>query len=194
MIISRKNRNAKSAGFAEGLQHSNARVMNGTKERILRCWRGEEGSTVAEMAMVLPIMLAVLTGVFSFGVGLNQYLVLTNAVNTGARAFAMSAPANQGTSMMDSGDPCKYAAQTIQASAGNLNSSNITYTITYTVNSTQVATTYTGTGSTLPTCSGLIMNQQDLVQIKAVYPITPAMYGWANRSLSLTALSTEMVQ
>ena len=50
-----------------------------------RCCRGEEGSTIAEMALVLPIMLAVLTGVFSFGVALNQYLVLTNAVNNASQ-------------------------------------------------------------------------------------------------------------
>lgn len=149
---------------------------------------------MAEMALVLPILLGVLTGIFSFGVGLNQYMVLTNAVNNGARAFAMSAPASQGTSIMDGGDPCKYAAQTVQASAGNLSSSNITYTITYTVNSTSAVTTYTGTGASLPTCAGLVMNQMDIVQVKAVYPITPALYGWANKSLSLTALSTEMVQ
>ena len=150
---------------------------------------------MAEMALVLPILLGVLTGIFSFGVGLNQYMVLTDAVNSGARAFAMSAPANDGgTSIMDSGDPCKYAAQTVQASAGNLSSSNITYTITYTVNSTSAVTTYTGTGSSLPSCAALAMHQLDIVQVKAVYPITPALYGWANKSLSLTALSTEMVQ
>lgn len=183
------------AGFRNRLERSMERARVRTTAGMRRCCRGEEGSTVAEMALVLPILLGVLTGIFSFGVGLNQYMVLTNAVNNGARAFAMSAPANDGgTSIMDSGDPCKYAAQTVQASAGNLSSSNITYTITYTVNSTSAVTTYTGTGSSLPSCAALAMHQLDFVQVKAVYPITPALYGWANRSLSLTALSTEMVQ
>jgi hypothetical protein len=34
----------------------------------------------------------------------------------------------------------------------------------------------------------------DIVQVQAVYPVTPALYGWTSRSLSLTATSTEMVQ
>lgn len=170
------------------------------KERILRCCRQEEGSTIAEMAMVLPIMLAVLTGIFSFGVGLNQYLVLTNAVNNGARAFAMSAPSqDNNVSIMDSGDPCLYAASMITTSASNLNTANITYTISYTTylgvyTSSGTTTTYTGTGSSPPSCSGLKMYQQDYVVVKAVYPISPSVYGWASKSLNLTATSAEMVQ
>lgn len=195
MKIGNEHRDGEFAGYAERLLGSTKRVTMSLTERIGRCCRGEEGSTIAEMAMVLPVMLAVLTGVFSFGVALNQYLVLTNAVNNGARAFAMSAPAQDGgTSIMDSGDPCKYAAETVEAATANLNTSTISYTITYTLNSSGVATTYTGSGSSKPTCSGLAMHQMDIVQVQAVYPVTPALYGWTSRSLSLTATSTEMVQ
>ena len=152
------------------------------------------------MALVLPILLAVLTGIFSFGIALNQYLVLTNAVNNGARAFAMSAPATDGNgSIMNSGDPCKYAATMITNAASNLNSANITYTISYTsylgnTSSSGTTTTYTGTGSSQPSCSGLKMYQYDVVGIKAVYPVSPSVYGWASKSLNLTAQSAEMVQ
>ena len=100
---------------------------------------------------------------------------------------------------MNSGDPCKYAAQTIQASATNMNTANITYTITYSsyggdTTTTPTNTPYTGTGASLPSCSGLKMYQYDYVTVKAVYPVTPVMYGWASRSLSLTAQSSEMIQ
>ena len=162
--------------------------------RIARCGRGEDGSTLVEMALVLPILLVVLTGVFSFGVALNQYLVLTNAVNNGARAFAMSAPYNSGYSMVSGADPCKYAAQTIQASAGTLDSSKLTYTITYTVNSSSTTTTYTGNGSSLPSCYHLTMTGMDMVIIKAQYPVTPVLFGWASQALSLTSSSAELVQ
>ena len=64
----------------------------GLRPRFGRLSRGEAGSTVAETALVLPVLLVVLTGIFSFGIILNQYLVLTNAVNGGARGFAASAP------------------------------------------------------------------------------------------------------
>src|ERR1039458_6487808 len=95
MTTSRTSRRA-VAGFRDRLQRSMERARARTTARIECCCRGEEGSTVAEMALVLPILLAVLTGIFSFGIALNQYLVLTNAVNNGARAFAMSAPATDG--------------------------------------------------------------------------------------------------
>lgn len=167
--------------------------------RARRCCRGEEGSTLVEMAFVLPIMLVILTGVFSFGIILNQYLVLTNAVNNGARAFAMSAGQDKSPSIMDNGDPCKYAASTIQAGSSNLTASNLSYTITYTsyagnTSSSGTVTTYTGTGTTSPTCSGLVMWGYDVVQIKAVYPVTPLLFGRSSSALNLTATSTELVQ
>jgi Flp pilus assembly protein TadG len=167
----------------------------GLGARFGRLRRGEAGSTVAETALVLPVLLVVLTGIFSFGIILNQYLVLTNAVNGGARGFAASAPGTDGgTSLEDSGDPCEYAATTIQNSASNLTASNLSYTITYTVAKTSAVTKYTGTGSSSPSCSGLAMTQGDSVEIQAVYPVTPVMYGWTNKSFSLTAQSTELVQ
>jgi Flp pilus assembly protein TadG len=155
---------------------------------------GEDGSTVVETAIVLPILLVVLTGIFSFGIILNQYLVLTNAINGGARAFAMSEQPSTNESMMASADPCAGTATIIQQSASNLSASNLSYTITYTVNKTGTATPYRGTGTSPPSCAGLVMNQYDTVQVQAVYPVTPVMYGWASKTLSLTAQSTELVQ
>ncbi len=170
-------------------------VIPGSAAREGGLSRGEAGSTVAETALVLPVLLVVLTGIFSFGIILNQYLVLTNAVNGGARGFAASAPGTDGgVSLMDSGDPCEYAASTIQSSASNLNASNLSYTITYTVAKTSASTKYTGTGTSSPSCSGLAMTQGDSVQIQAVYPVTPVMFGWSSKTYSLTAQSTELVQ
>src|SRR6202034_4931888 len=98
----------------------------------------------------------------------NQYLVLTNAVNNGARAFAMSAGAQNGNySIMDSGDPCKYAASVIQSSATSLTATNLSYTISYTTYTTGAVTNYTGTGASAPSCNDLPMSQYDIVQVKA---------------------------
>jgi len=145
--------------------------------------------------MVLPVLLVVLTGIFSFGIALNQYLVLTNAVNAGARAFALSAGgAANSTSTATNADPCAWAATTIQGSAPSLSSSNLQYTIKYTVNSTGASTTYTGTGSSSPSCAGIAMNPNDIVSVTAVYPVTAALYGTAGKSLNLTAQDVELVQ
>src|SRR5579875_1955421 len=62
--------------------------------RRQRLWRrmlaDERGQNLVEFALVLPALLAVLTGIFSFGVIFNQYEILTNAASSGARAAAMS--------------------------------------------------------------------------------------------------------
>jgi Flp pilus assembly protein TadG len=207
MTTSRASRRA-DAGFPDRLEASLKQARARTAARIASCCRGEEGSTIAEMALVLPILLAVLTGIFSFGIALNQYLVLTNAVNNGARAFAMSAPSQDaGTSFL--GDPCWAAANAINNSVSNMNASSIQYTITYTSfsgiqtditsNTPTSITTKTGNGSGtngagFPSCSTLKMYQYDYVTVQAVYPIFPSLYGWTRSGLNLTAQSTEMVQ
>jgi Flp pilus assembly protein TadG len=194
------NGHERDRSAANGVRACMRRAAMRIAVQLSGCCHGDEGSTLIEMALVLPVLLVVLTGIFSFGIELNQYLVLTNAVNNGARAFAMSAPAtNDNVSIEDSGDPCKFAAQTVQNAAGTLTTSSLTYTINYTTylgstTSSGTTTTYTGTGSSLPSCAGLKMYQMDVVQIQAVYPVSPVLYGWAAKTLSLTAQSSEMVQ
>ncbi|MGH7551129.1 MAG: TadE/TadG family type IV pilus assembly protein [Gemmatimonadota bacterium] len=45
----------------------------------------DSGQSVAEFAIVLPILLALLVGIFEFGVAWNRKQVLTNAAREGAR-------------------------------------------------------------------------------------------------------------
>lgn len=180
--VARRNRTVLRAGVGA---RKIARHLSGGSQ-------GEEGSTIAEMALVMPVMLVVLTGIFSFGIVMNQYLVLTNAVNAGARAFALSR--GSGTSSTASNaDPCTLAVTTIQASATNLNSANLTYTIVYTVTSTGAQTTYATNGSTAPSCASLVMTSSDIVSVKAVYPVNAVMYG-VSKTMGLTAQSAELVQ
>lgn len=155
---------------------------------------GEEGSTLVEMAFVLPILLVVLTGIFSFGIALNQDMVLTNAVNAGARAFALSRSGN--VSSAPSVDPCLYAVTTAVSAASTLKASNMSFTFVYTPsgsgNTGGSATTYTATGSSSSGCPSLAMYAGDIVQVQATYPVTPTMFGWS-RTLNLTGTSTELV-
>lgn len=148
---------------------------------------------MVEFALVLPPLLIVLTGIFSFGIILNQYEVLTNAVGSGARAFALSAGgASNSTSTAANADPCAYAATVIQGSAPNLTAASINYTITYTT-AGGTSTTYTGSGTTAPSCASLTMNFDDSVTVKATYPAVPAVFGM-NQSLTMTAQAQELVQ
>jgi Flp pilus assembly protein TadG len=47
--------------------------------------RAEAGQSLAEFALVLPILLALVIGIFEFGRAWNVYQVLTNATREGAR-------------------------------------------------------------------------------------------------------------
>lgn len=47
---------------------------------------GRRGTAVVEFAVMAPVLFMVLFGVIEFGLALNQYLTLTNAVPAGAGA------------------------------------------------------------------------------------------------------------
>ena len=52
----------------------------------------ESGQSLLEFAIVLPILLALLVGIFEFGVAWNRKQVLTNAAREGARRAVLPAP------------------------------------------------------------------------------------------------------
>lgn len=154
--------------------------------------RGENGQTLVEFAMVLPVLLIVLTGIFSFGIIFNQYEILTNAVSSGARVAAMSESGGKAvdpTGVYNS-DPCGIADEGVIASIPTLKWSNVTLTVTYIV----VGNT-TGTSYKYPTtCSGQAMQQGDTIKIVATYSVTPVMMNWTSGAIQLTAQANEFVQ
>ena len=48
-------------------------------------WSGESGAELIEFALVLPLLLLVLLGIFDFGFLFQRYEVVTNAAREGAR-------------------------------------------------------------------------------------------------------------
>ena len=52
--------------------------------------KNDEGVSAIEFAIISPVMLTIVTGIFQFGVAMNQYLNLTNAVAQGALTLALS--------------------------------------------------------------------------------------------------------
>lgn len=191
VVCSRQSRDESGAGL-----HGIARYRLALRCAWLRSEIGrEDGQSLVEFGIVVPLLLLVLTGIFSFGIIFNQYQILTNATNSAARAFALSAGgAANSTSTAPSADPCAYVATIVQSDVPGMNTANLNYTIVYTVNSTSTATTYTGTGSTAPTCANLVMNQSDTVQVTVTYPVSALLYSWTSKSYTLTATSTEFVQ
>jgi Flp pilus assembly protein TadG len=136
-----------------------------------------EGGALIEFAMVLPFMMILITGMSAFGLMLNNYLSLTNAVDIGARYLALLP--GQST------DPCSDTAKAVYSAAPFLIQSNMTFTFVINGN------TYTKT-----TCAAgaanLVAGQNASVTV--TYPFTITMFGWKPSSLNLIASTTELMQ
>ncbi len=81
---------------------------------------GERGQSMAELAIVLPVLLGLVIAIFEIGRAWNVRQVLTNATREGARVAVVTSTTNQST-----------VTNTIDAylSADNLNPASATITI-----------------------------------------------------------------
>jgi Flp pilus assembly protein TadG len=59
--------------------------------------RDEQGQTMTEFALVLPVLALLLFGVMQFGILFNNYVTLTDGVRAGARKAAVSRQASNPT-------------------------------------------------------------------------------------------------
>ena len=72
----------------------------------------ERGQTLAEFAVMLPVLCLILFGIIQFGVVFHDYLTVTDASRVGARRAAVSRLVP---------DPAAAAETAARNSAGNLN-------------------------------------------------------------------------
>jgi Flp pilus assembly protein TadG len=54
-----------------------------------RSWRDERGAELIEFALVTPLLLLIMCGIFDYGFLFQRYEVLTNAAREGARLAAL---------------------------------------------------------------------------------------------------------
>jgi len=112
----------------------------------------EVGSQLFEFAMVLPLLAVLLVGIIKGGILFYDYVVLADAVATGARMLATNRA---------SGNACTLGETALKNAAYNLNQSLITIQ----------PETFTGTGGS--TCTALQPN--DAVTMSATYPCDMAI-------------------
>lgn len=142
----------------------------------------EFGGALVEMALALPIMLMMLTGIFTFATALYQKLQLAEALSSGGRVLA----ADRGDV-----DPCKTATSAIVSAAPGLSATNITLTYTIGGNNYGSGTTSCpGAGNT----ANAEMTAGGTAQIQATYPCALSVYGMQFTSCSLGTEITENVQ
>lgn len=75
-----------------------------------------KGQSLVETALVLPVLLIILTGIFDFGMLFNNYLMVSNASREGARTAVVGATDTEITTAVDT-------------VAGSLDSTRLTITI-----------------------------------------------------------------
>jgi Flp pilus assembly protein TadG len=97
---------------------SAAREMTRPINSLVRCRRGV---VALEFVLVAPVLLLLLFGILYLGIALNNSLVLTAAAAQGAQTLSFG----RGTS-----SPYSTAATAINSAAANLNTSQITRTVT----------------------------------------------------------------
>src|SRR5437588_12263691 len=81
----------------------------------------ERGQAMTEMALVLPILMALLIAIFEFGIVLNYHITLTDAARAGARKAAVARFA---------GDAGASAQAAVRTAADNLDQSKLGVTVT----------------------------------------------------------------
>lgn len=139
----------------------------------------ETGSSLVELAVCIPILLMIVTGMMSFGIALNNYVMLTNAVEIGGRQLAILR--GQTT------DPCSTVSSTISSASPLLTSANLTYN--FTINGTAYS------NKTTCTAGAALLQQGTAASVQVTYPCSLLIYGKnLAPSCTLTAQTTELVQ
>ena len=138
--------------------------------------KNSEGVSAIEFAIISPVLLMIVTGIFQFSVAMNQYMSLTNAVAQGALTLALS----RGTAT-----PYGSTTTAIGAAAPGLASAQTTITVKI-----------NGTACTSDaTCLPLMVAGQSAV-VKATYPcnLTVMGHNYAPNGCNLSAQTAQMIQ
>lgn len=87
----------------------------------MRRLRRDSGQSLVEFAITLPILLALLVGIFEFGIAWNRKQVLTNAAREGCRLAVLPSTASE--------DPVNTVIDNYLTSAG-INPASVNRTLT----------------------------------------------------------------
>jgi Flp pilus assembly protein TadG len=139
---------------------------------------GEDGQALIELAVVIPVLLLIATGIGAFGIAMVNYLRLVDAVNEGARQMVII--------RSQTSDPCATLSGVVTNAAPSLTAANLSFT--FVLN----GTTYTG-----KTCSAGAANlvQGASGKIAATYPCSIAVYKSSFApGCTLQAATTELIQ
>jgi Flp pilus assembly protein TadG len=130
--------------------------------------RNEGGQAAAEMALILPLLAALLLAIAQFGIAFNNYITLTDATRAGARRAAVSRFV---------GDNGASAVLAVRAAASNLKQTGPDGLV--------VNATVTNSNWTVPDSE---------VTVTATYPYSINILGWTIAGGNLTSTTKERLE
>jgi Flp pilus assembly protein TadG len=128
--------------------------------RMLKALTDQSGAAAVEFAFIAPVLFLLVMGIAQFGITLNNYVILTDAVGTGARQLAVSRGAST---------PRTTTVTMLQGAATGLVTANITIT-------TRVNGTACATDSTCSTALASAAGQA--ASVTATYPCDLTVMGY----------------
>ncbi len=147
--------------------------------RTRRDAAGRDGVASVEFALVAPVLLFLVLGMCQFGITLNQYLTLTNAVCAGARQLAIS---------RGSSTPWTDTINQIYNAAPNLSPGSLTITVS-------VNGTVCGSDAACKSALAPAGNISMPATVTASYPCSLAFFGYNFASVcNLTSQTTGRVE
>jgi len=153
-------------GFAKTVKVSGASRL--ARKRIRACLRaGDAGNTIVEMALMLPILMMTMMGIFVLGTIMMNYSALTQATGSTSDYLQSLSSEPVGT------DVCNLAWTFFIGRAPTLNNSNLTVTVTLDGSSVS------GTTASPPSCLKTSTNMASgvTVAVGAKYQCSFAIYG-----------------
>jgi Flp pilus assembly protein TadG len=166
-----------------------ANLLVRVARRALRL-RGQDGSTLVEFAIIVPVLMSALTGMCSMGIAFYNFQQLANVCTNSVQYVAN----NQGLTADD--DPCSAAKSQIIAALPSWTPASFTLSITLYDSSGVAHTPPSGTGTTF-SCSTyasyLTSNEPVALNATYSYKLLPIL-GFKPATLSLATTQGALVQ
>lgn len=158
MIYGQRQKDRADEPSLGSIAHADSRV---SARRVVECVRAffcsdNQGNSLVEFAMVAPVMMILLTAMFSASMAIYSYEQLGEAV------FAGSQYLQDGRGMLSNSDPCLSAAQAVVANLPSF-SGTFSYTVTLWTGTSSSVTygPYSGTGTASASCPGGYTNMTE---------------------------------
>jgi Flp pilus assembly protein TadG len=149
-----------------------ARVLY-TGSRLYASLRSDdEGQSLVEFALIVPVLALILTGIFWMGINMSNYMALSDAVEVGARYLKIEGNTT-GNTADNLPDPCKSVFTQMMGSASTLNPAKIT--VTYTLNGNKIGP-FTGTAANTCASDSDSFGSGGTFTVVATYPCSAGIY------------------